>query len=316
LQPRLGVAAGLAVSFLWSGVIIVSRWGVQHDLTIWDITLLRFTAAAAVTAPFLYRFRDNLRRVFNVKVAVCALGCGFPFTLTNFQGLTSSPAANAGVITNGLFPLVVAILAFLWMKERVAKSKLVGILMIVVANALILSSRGGSANLTGAFWLFTAAVILAVYAVSMRVWSISVDVLLVAVPWINAIMFFPIWLVMPTTIDRATAHEILLQVFYQGVMICIVAQFLMSYAFQSLGSVTASIFMALVPTLTAIFGVVILGEAMNAYSVFGVVLCSLGMLTYHLPIGRVMASGIVSQRIRNGLTSELRGKLSRTKKNS
>lgn len=304
LQPRLGVAAGLAVSFLWSGVIIVSRWGVQHDLTIWDITLLRFTAAAVVTAPFLYRLRGNLRSVFNLRVAVCALGCGFPFTLSNFEGLTSSPAANAGVITNGLFPPLVAILAFLWMKERFAKSKLLGIFMIVVANALILVSGGGSTNLTGAFWLFTAAAILAIYAVSMRVWSISVDVLLVAVPWINAIIFVPIWLVTPTAIDRATAHEILLQVLYQGVMTCVVAQFLMSYAFQSLGSVTASIFMALVPTLTAIFGVIILGEAMNAYSVFGVILCSLGMLTYNLPIGRVMpsdrvpASRVASHRVR------------------
>jgi hypothetical protein len=108
--------------------------------------------------------------------------------------------------------------------------------MIVVANALILISGGGTTNLTGAFWLFTAATILAVYAVSMRVWSISVDVLLVAVPWINAIIFFQVWLVMPSAIDKATAHEILLQVLYQGVVVCVVAQFLMSYAFQSPGS--------------------------------------------------------------------------------
>ena len=286
-RSRLGVAAGLAVSFLWSGVIVVARWGVQHDLTIWDITLLRFTAAAAVTAPLLYRLRGNLRGVFNAKVVVCALGCGFPFTLANFEGLISSPAANAGVIVNGLFPPLVAILALLWMKERLTKAKLIGISTIVVANALILFGGGGSTNVAGAFWLLTAALILAIYAVSMRVWSISLDVLLVAIPWINAVIFLPIWLAMPTAMGGATTREILLQVVYQGVVICVVAQFLMSYAFQSLGSVTASTFMALVPALTAIFGVVVLGEALNACSVLGVALCSLGMLAYHLPIVRV-----------------------------
>ena len=50
-RSQLGIAAILTVVMIWSGWIIVSSWGVHQSLTSWDITFLRFTTAAIVTAP-------------------------------------------------------------------------------------------------------------------------------------------------------------------------------------------------------------------------------------------------------------------------
>lgn len=279
-RKQLGIAAILSVVMIWSGWIIVSSWGVHQNLTSWDITFLRFTTAALVTVPLLYRKRKNLLSIFNIKVALCALGCGFPYTMASFFGLSSSPAQNVGVIVNGLLPLLVAAISYFWVKQRISKAKLFGIALIALANALILFEGGGT-NLGGSFFLFCAALFLASYTVSMRVWHISVDVMIVAVPWINALLFFPIWLFAPKGIYMATMNEIFLQILYQGVLVSVVALFLMTYAIHSIGSVTSSTFMGIVPVVAAILAFIILHEPFSLRTAFSIVACSVGIVTYN-----------------------------------
>ena len=279
-RHQLGIAAILAVVMIWSGWIIVSSWGVHQSLTSWDITFLRFTTAAIVTAPLLYRQRGNLRRVFSPKVALCGLGCGFPYTMTSFFGLASSPAQNAGIIVNGLLPLLAAAIAYLWIKQRISRAKLLGIVLIGLANALILF-EGGGANLLGSFFLFCAALFLAGYSVSLGVWKIPTDIMVVAVPWTNALLFFPIWLFAPKGIYTATVNEILLQVLFQGVLVSVVALFLMTYAISTIGSVTSATFMGIVPIITAVLAFTILHEPLSATTVFSIAICSAGIIAYN-----------------------------------
>lgn len=284
---KLGVAAILWVVVSWSGWIIVSSWGVHQSLTSWDITFLRFCTAAAVTSPLLYRQRRQLRKIFNWRVALCALGCGFPYTMTSFLGLQSAPASNAGVIVNGLLPVLVTAMSYLWVKQHLSRQKLIGILLIAIANTLILI-EGGGANLQGAFLLFCAALSLGSYSVAMRVWNVSVETMIVAGPWVNAILFIPIWLFAPTGMHAAHTGEIVLQMLYQGVMVSVIGLFLMTYAIHVLGSVTASTFMGLVPVVTAFFAFLILREPITALTAIGVAVCSAGIAIYNLR-GKVSA---------------------------
>ncbi len=279
-RHQLGVAAILTVVMIWSGWIIVSSWGVHQSLTSWDITFLRFTTAAIATSPLLYRQRGNLRRVFNPKVALCGLGCGFPYTMASFFGLANSPAQNAGIIVNGLLPLLAAAIAYLWIKQRVSSAKLVGIVLIGLANALILF-EGGGANLLGSFFLLCAALFLAGYTVSLGVWKIPTEIMVVAVPWTNALLFLPIWLVAPKGIYTATMNEILLQVLFQGVLVSVGALFLMTYAISTIGSVTSATFMGIVPIITAVLAFTILHEPLSATTVFSIIICSAGIIAYN-----------------------------------
>lgn len=278
---QFGIAAILSVVMIWSGWIVVSSWGVHQNLTSWDITFLRFSTAALVTAPLLYKQRKNLSAIFNVRVALCALGCGFPYTMTSFFGLAQSPASNAGVIVNGALPIFAALMSFLWVKQRISSSKFLGIGLITAANALIFFD-GGSANLIGSLLLLGAALFLSAYSVSMRVWNISVDVLIVAVPWINALLFFAIWLFAPTGMHVATQGEIMLQILYQGVVVSVIALFLMTYSINILGSVTASTFMGLVPVVSAFMAFVILDESLTPLGLISVGVCSIGIVVYNL----------------------------------
>lgn len=278
---QLGIAAILLVVMIWSGWIVVSSWGVHQRLTSWDITFLRFSTAALITSPLLYKKRRQLKSIFNLKVGLCALGCGFPYTMASFFGLSSSPASNAGVIVNGLLPILVTVMSYLWMKQGISRHKIFGIVLIAAANVLLLID-GGGANIQGSLFLFCAALFLAGYSVSMRVWSISLDVMMVAVPWVNALLFLPIWLLAPTGIHSATSAEILLQVLYQGALVSVVALFLMTYAIHVLGSVTASTFMGLVPMVAAFLSFAILHEPVSTLTLVSVCACSVGIVIYNL----------------------------------
>jgi hypothetical protein len=49
----LGAIAAVCVVFFWSGWIVVSRIGVTHHLTVYDVTGLRFSIGAAVAMPYI-----------------------------------------------------------------------------------------------------------------------------------------------------------------------------------------------------------------------------------------------------------------------
>ncbi len=281
-RKQFGVASILAVVFIWSGWIIVSSWGLHQTLTAWDITFLRFSSAAVVTLPLLLRKRHDLREIFNWRTLVCGLGCGFPYTMLSFLGLEHSPASNAGVVVNGLMPILVAGLSFALLKQRVARAKLFGIALIAIANGLILVD-GGLHHFYGVVYFLLASLCLASYAVFMRLWNIQTDVMIISVPWINAIVFFPIWLFFaPSALHNAAAPEILLQVLYQGVLVSVIALYLMTHAIHALGSMTASTFMGLVPVVAAGLAFVVLHEPISALTAIAVVTCSIGIVLYNL----------------------------------
>jgi drug/metabolite transporter (DMT)-like permease len=294
-RTRFGVASILAVVFIWSGWIIVSSWGLHQVLTAWDISFLRFTSAALVTLPLLLRKRHDLRAIFNWRTLVCALGCGFPYTMLSFIGLEHSPASNAGVVVNGLMPILVACFSFVLLKQRIARAKLLGIALIAVANGLILVD-GGLHHFYGMLFFLLAALCLATYTVFMRLWNIPTDVMIVSVPWINAIVFFPIWLFLaPSTLHEAGASEIVLQVLYQGVLVSVIALYLMTHAIHALGSATASTFMGLVPVAAAGLALVILHEPVSALTAVAAITCSVGIVFYNLRGARSSGSITMSE---------------------
>ena len=49
----IGAIAAVCVVFFWSGWIVISRIGVTHHLTVYDVTGLRFSIGAAVALPYI-----------------------------------------------------------------------------------------------------------------------------------------------------------------------------------------------------------------------------------------------------------------------
>jgi drug/metabolite transporter (DMT)-like permease len=273
------VAAILAV-FIWSCWITLSRLGVQTSLTPYDITFLRFSTAALITLPFSLKY--NWREVKWRPILLVALGCGFPYTMFSFIGLKTIKAANAGVLVNGMLPVIGIFFTLFWFKEKVSKLKYLAIFILLVANWTMtnFSASFSISYLPGIFALLSAALVFSIYMAATKRWGYGIKDVIAFVPLVNAVLFLPIWLWNPSAIWDSPLQDIMIQVVYQGIVVSIFALLLITYAVNKLGSETMSVYLSYVPVATAILAYFFLNESLSVQEQIGIVLCSLGLVIY------------------------------------
>ncbi|MDA7746661.1 DMT family transporter [Psychromonas sp.] len=274
-----GVLAGLAVVMIWSGWIIISKWGISHALTVWDVTGIRFLTATVFVLIYAIIRKVPIKALFTPVIIICSLCCGTFYVCASLIGLLISDAANTGVIINGSLPIMCALILFIWKKSRLNLAQYIGVLLILLANTLLFTSSGG-ATLSALFWLLVAAFAIGFYSVSMKIWGINIQTIMVAVPLINALFFTPIWFFLPSHLNVAPINEILLQAGYQGIVVSILALFCMSYSINKLGAVSASTIMALVPIVSVLLAMVFLEQHMTMQMAISIIICSMGIACY------------------------------------
>lgn len=272
--------AAVTVVCIWSGWITLSRMGVHTSLTPYDITLLRFGTAAILTLPFSLKY--DWRNVKWGQILLVALGCGFPYTMLSFFGLKTIKAANAGVLVNGMLPVIGLFFALFWFNEKIPKLKYLAIFILLIANMLIanLSSSFSIAALPGILSLLAAAVVFSIYMAATRRWGYGMKDVIAIVPAVNAVLFLPIWLFSSSAIGESPIQDVLIQMIYQGVIVSIFALLLITYTVNKIGSGTMSVFLSYVPVVTAILAFVFLNESLSLHEQLGIVLCSIGLIIY------------------------------------
>ncbi|HTF82515.1 MAG TPA: DMT family transporter, partial [Cytophagales bacterium] len=219
-KRTLATLGAVAVVFIWSGWIIISRLGVQSVLSPLDITLLRFGVATLLTAPLWLRLDW---RTVNLKQSVCvALFTGFPYTMLSFYGLQSAKAAKAGVLINGLLPVFGAVLAITLLKTKLKIQQIIGICIVIAANGVMLWGSGFSISnatqLYGVLFLILASLTYSLYMVYVKAWKFTFKDIVTQVPLINTIFVLPIWLCVPSHMGEARWEELVLQGTYQGLI--------------------------------------------------------------------------------------------------
>jgi drug/metabolite transporter (DMT)-like permease len=125
-----GALYGLAAVSIWSGWIVVARFGLKTSLTPWDIAALRFSVAGLLLLPYVVNKGLALERLGWLWLAAIVLGGGAPVLLAN-AGLLFAPAAHAGALFPGVMPLAVALLATFILHEPFTDAKKVGFVLIL-----------------------------------------------------------------------------------------------------------------------------------------------------------------------------------------
>ncbi len=272
--------AAVLVVCIWSGWIALSRMGVHTALSPYDITLLRFGTAALLTLPFSLRY--DWRSVKWNQVLPVALGCGFPYTMLSFFGLKTIKAANAGVLVNGMLPVIGLFFTLVWFKEKVSVIKYAAIFILLVSNLIVMDPANGFSTeyLLGILSLFTAAVVFSTYMAAIRKWGYGMKDVIAFVPIVNTVLFLPIWFCFPSQILHTPVLDIFTQVIYQGIVVSIAALLLITYTVSKLGSGTMSVFLSYVPAVTAVLAFLVLHEALSLQEQLGILLCSIGLIVY------------------------------------
>lgn len=268
----IGIAAALAAALIWGGTLAAVRAGVAGDspLTPVDLALLRFVPAALL-APLLLR-----RAVLPPLLPGLALvgGGGAPFVLLVAIGMAAAPAAEAGVLLPGSFPLWVSILGRLCMGAPVGAARLGGLALVAAALGAIAIPGSGS----GTPILLCASALAAGYTLAMRQARLAPLAAVAFVSSVSVALLLPALLVPGMThLAEAKAGTIATQLVLQGVFAGMAGPVLFATAIARLGAARAAAFGGLTPGAAALFGAMLLGEAPDAPVVIALALAGFGV---------------------------------------
>ncbi len=273
--------AGVSIVCIWAGWIAISRYGVQTELQPSDITLLRYCTAFIGVSPLIFKHQWKKFKLY--QYLVVGLGVGFPYTLFSFYGLEQIKAAHAGVLVNGMIPVLGAIVAWFLFRQRITLVRYGAIALIFMSNFVMAGGDTYSReHVFGIVLLLGAAISYTMHITGIRYWNFHWKEVLVTVPVVNIVFFVPLWFLFPSALFKASLPDIALQSFYQGVVVSILALMFVAYSIRHLGLVTLSMYISFVPVVTALFAWIFLSESLNTLELWGIAGCTIGLFLYAL----------------------------------
>ncbi|MCF8152394.1 MAG: DMT family transporter [Burkholderiaceae bacterium] len=269
---RKGWIAVVAAICIWSGFILVTRAGGKGVLTGWDVTALRFGVGALLALFFLRRVSLPPLKV----IALFSLFGGIGYAVAVYSAFRMAPAAHAAVLLPGALPFETALIAWLWLKQAPSRRQRIALGMVFAGIVLTAADTfSGSARITGMqvagdLLFLCGSSSWAVFTLLLRRYPMQPLAATVATTLGSALAYLPVWyLFLPSTLSQAPLAEILLQAVYQGVLVVFVAMLLYTFAVRQLGPQTVALMMAVVPGLSALAAVPILGEPLSLLTLAG-----------------------------------------------
>ena len=279
-----GAAWGLFAISVWVGWILLTRYGVTTSMSAYDIGALRFTLSGLLLAPIVFRDGFGIRKVGLKLWLVIVCGAGIPYVLIASTGLTFAPAAHAGALVPGTMPLWTALLAMIFLHEKIGRSRRLGLAMIPIGIVIFVGA--GLTHFETGYWrghlLFIAAAICwASFTVAMRAASASGFTALQAaatVSVVSAIVYLPVYaLWLPHRIADAPMSAILVQTIYQGVFVSIISLYAYTRSVALLGASLGASFASLVPVLAMLAAIPLLGEVPKPADYLGIATVTIGV---------------------------------------
>ena len=279
-QTLLGFAAAATIAVIWSGFNIVSRLGGRSELTGFDLGALRFGVSALIL------FAVFLRRPTAIpwqQLVLLSMFGGIGYSLMVYCGFTLAPAAHAGILVNGGIPFTTALVAWLLLGFRPNRGVLIAFsltglgIALMAIHSLTVPTATASRQWQGDILFLGGALCWGVFGVLLRMWRLRPLDAMAGLATVSALLYLPVYFLwLPTSMSTAPTAQIILQGGYHGIVVAICGGLLFTYAAQTIGPVKAALVLALVPGITAVAAVPLLGEPIDAITVFGLVCVTLG----------------------------------------
>ena len=276
---RVGWIAVAATICIWTGFILVSRAGGKGVLTGWDVAALRFGVGALIAVCFLPRVTLPPLKV----IALFSLFGGIGYAVTVYSAFRLAPAAHASVLMPGALPFETAVIAWLWLKQapspaqRIALGLVFAGIVLTAADTFWHGSQVTGMQMVGDALFLCGSSAWATFTLLLRRYPVSPLTATVTTTLGSAVAYLPVWwLFLPSTLGQAPVAEILMQAVYQGVLVVFVAMLLYTLAVRQLGPQTVALLMAVVPGLSALAAVPLLGEPLSWLALAGLAAVTAG----------------------------------------
>lgn len=281
IERAQGIAYACCVVVLFSGFVVVSRLGFSTVLTLPDIAALRFGIGGLMLSPILMKHGLSGLRLHEA-VALAVLG-GLGFALFAYAGFALAPAAHGAVLLHGTLSLTTALLIWIFGRSVPSRGRIAGLVIIVFGIAAMAWDGFANASISlliGDACLLLASLCWSGYGLYVRHLGLSAVRAAALVAVISALIFLPTYALLPgKMLLEAQWRELLLQGIFQGILIGAISIFVYTRAVTLLGTSQVSLFTATVPVVTVLAAFILLSEVPSLFSLVGVALVTVGMVT-------------------------------------
>jgi drug/metabolite transporter (DMT)-like permease len=276
-----GAVFGLAAVSIWAGWSAMTRLAVTTSLDAWDIPALRFGVAGLLLLPIVIRRGLALDRLGWLGLGGLIVGTGAPYALVVALGLRLAPAYDAGALNPGCMPLFVALIAAIVLGEKPSTAQKIGLSLILSGALIIIGWHGTAWSISrsiGDVLFLVASFLTACYTVIMRQSKLDPIHVAALVSTGSLIIYAPLYFgIRGLHLAQAPVADLTVQMIFQGIVVTIISLVLYGRAVLILGASGGSAFGALVPALSAVLAIPLLGELPTRSGWVGISLISIGV---------------------------------------
>ncbi len=272
----LSIVLLLIAIVIWGAAYVVTKSGLS-ELPPMLFALLRYCVASLVLVP-LALARGGLSKLprpvpWKTLVLMALTGVGLYYLVFNLA-LTYTTTSQVALIQSS-FPAIMAVMAVLWLHERLTRQRVLGIVLAVVGVALIVARTEADTSARDPFignaLTFVSVFIWGAYTMLAKRLA-DADAIAVTA---TVAVFGTIMLVPAALIENANASipsisvQGWLKIVYLGALASAVGYLLYNRALRDVDATLAGIFVNLAPVIGVICGVVFLGESITPPAIFG-----------------------------------------------
>lgn len=276
LPPQLLL---VLATILWGGNFVIGR-AVAGDIPPITLAFLRWCIAFIVFLPIVYqRTKRELPLIKKhwpivLTMAITGVVC---FNTLVYIGLYDTTSINASLM-NSSTPIIIYILSFIFLKERLSKYQLLGTTLSLIGVLFILTK--GSLDTLLAFTFNKGDLIVLIAVCCWAIYSLLVKQYASKLPGYSTFLvtiFLGILILLPFTIHelQTTSIEIIWSastisaIFYVGIAASIIAFLSWNNGVMALGANKASIYLNFIPLFATIFAVIFLDEELLLAQLIG-----------------------------------------------
>ncbi len=253
---------------LWSSSFVALKLAFQgyHPMQVifgrMFIASLCFVAFIPTFCKINWRYRDLKYLVFMAFCEPCL------YFILEAKALQLTSASQAGMIT-AMLPLLVAVLAWVWLKESISRQTLAGFSLAILGACWLSFASESTASspnpLLGNFYEFLAMICAAGYTVSLKHLSNNYPPLFLTAfqAFIGSLFFFPFLFLPGVDVNLSWQPTPALAVIYLGTFITLGAYGCYNYSVSRIPASRAAGYINLIPVFGIVLGTVILNDTLN-----------------------------------------------------
>ena len=329
LSPKaVGVLAAVVTVVIWTSFIVIARASADPArggvLNPFDIVYARIVGASMILAPWGWWLVRRDRRTQPWAGSLLGLSPlplrqtlgaglfgGLLSAMLAYSGFVFAPAGHASVLMPGSLPLWTALLALVFLGERITAARATGLALIVVGDLLVggtslLHALDGSGVWRGDVLFILAAMVWSAYSVLVRKWTLNAVRATIAITMLALLTYVPVYTALlwmqwvPGQVLVAPWRDVAFQMVFQGVGSVVISGMTFTKMIQHFGPVRSTMITALVPGLSALSAVVFLGEPMGWNVLAGLTLVTVGIVFGVWKVAQVTIKPIAAHAMNTG----------------